>query len=62
MSAKFPCVSKRPFVPGILDLPKFNYEDLEEIVADGQGLVTQVVIHIRTAPTPLFLFIPYKFL
>ena len=49
-------------MPGILDLPKFNYEDLEEIVADGQGLVTQVVIYIRTAPTPLFLFIPYKFL
>ena len=32
MSAKFPCVSKRPIVPGIIDLPKFNYEDLEEIV------------------------------
>ena len=22
---------------GIIDLPKFNYEDLEEIVAGGQG-------------------------
>ena len=37
MPAKFPCVSKRPIVPGIVDLPKFNYEDLEEIVACGQG-------------------------
>ena len=41
-------------MPGILDFPKFNYEDLEEIVADGQGLVTQVVIYLRTASTPLF--------
>ena len=24
MSAKFPCASKRPIVPGIIDLPKFN--------------------------------------
>ena len=24
-------------MPGIIDLPKFNYEDLEEIVARGQG-------------------------
>ena len=32
MSAKFPCVSKRSIVPGII-----NYEDLEEIVAGGQG-------------------------
>ena len=37
MSAKFPCLSKRPIVPGIIDLPKFNYEDLKEIVASGQG-------------------------
>ena len=37
MSAKFPCVWKRPIVPGIIDLPKFNNGDLEEIVADGQG-------------------------
>ena len=37
MSAKFPCVSKTAIVPGIIDLPKFNYEDLEEIVAGGQG-------------------------
>ena len=36
-SAKFPCVSKRAIVPGIIDFPKFNYEDLEEIVAGGQG-------------------------
>ena len=37
MFAKFPCVSKRPIVPGIIDLVKFNYENLEEIVAGGQG-------------------------
>ena len=37
MSDKFPCVSKRPIVPGIIDLTKFNYEDLEEIEAGGQG-------------------------
>ena len=24
-------------MPGIIDLPKFNYKDLEEIVAAGQG-------------------------
>ena len=24
-------------MPGIIDLPKFSYEDLEEIVASGQG-------------------------
>ena len=23
-------------MPGIIDLPKFNYEDLEEIVAGGR--------------------------
>ena len=23
-------------MPGIIDLPKFNYQDLEEIVARGQ--------------------------
>ena len=33
----FPCVSKRPIVHGVVDLQKFNYEDLEEIVAGGQG-------------------------
>ena len=38
MSDKFPSVSKRPIVPGIIDLPKFNYEDLEEIEAGGQSL------------------------
>ena len=39
MPAEFPCVSKRPIVPGIIDLPKFNYEDLEEIVeVDGVHL------------------------
>ena len=37
MSAKFPSVWKRPIVPGIIDLPKFNYEDLEEILAGGLG-------------------------
>ena len=36
MSAKFPGVSKRPIVPGVIDLLKFNYEDLEEIVTLGQ--------------------------
>ena len=24
-------------MPGIIDLPKFSYEDLEEIFAGGQG-------------------------
>ena len=33
MSAKFLSASKRPNVPEIIDLPKFNYEDLEKIVA-----------------------------
>ena len=37
MSAKLPCVSKKPIVPEIIDLPNFSYEDLEEIVAGGQG-------------------------
>ena len=37
MDAKFSCVSKRRIVPKIIDLPKFNYEDLEEIVAGGHG-------------------------
>ena len=37
MSAEFTCIFKRHFVPGVIDLPKFNYEDLEEIVAGGQG-------------------------
>ena len=37
MSAKFACASKRHIVPGIIELPKFNYEDLEEIVTGGQG-------------------------
>ena len=36
MSAKFPCVSKRPIVPGIIDLPNFNDKDLEEIFGGGQ--------------------------
>ena len=37
MSAKFPGVSKRPIVPGIIDLPKFSYEDLRVNVAGGHG-------------------------
>ena len=37
MSAKFPCVSKRPIVPGIIHLLKFSYEDLKETVAGGEG-------------------------
>ena len=55
-------------MPGIIDLPKFNYEDLEETLCRWTGfiwslLVTQVVTYIRTTPTPLLLlFIPYKFL
>ena len=36
-SFKFPFVSKRPIVLGITDLLKFNYEDLEQTVAVGQG-------------------------
>ena len=50
MSAKFPCVSKRPIVPGIIDLPNFNDKDLEEIFGGGQGLFG--VTYIRTALTP----------
>ena len=37
MSAEFACVSKRPIEPAITELPKFNYEDWEEIVTGGQG-------------------------
>ena len=37
MSTKFPFVSKRVLVPGIIDLLKFNNEHLEKIVAGGQG-------------------------
>ena len=37
VSPKFPSVSKRPILPGIIDLPMLSYEDLEEIVAGGQG-------------------------
>ena len=56
-------------MPGIIDLPKFNYER-----RFGRNccrwtrfiwnlLVTQVVTYIRTTPTPLLLlFIPNKFL
>ena len=57
MSAKFPFVSKRPIVPGIIDLPKFNFEDLVEIVAGPW----QVITYIHTTPLSLF-FILYKFL
>ena len=39
MSAKFRCVSKRPIVPGIIDLPKFIWS----------LLVTQVIIYVRTS-------------
>ena len=35
---------------GIIDLPKFNDKDLEEIFARGQGLFG--VTYIRTALTP----------
>ena len=53
MSAKFPFVSKRPIVPGITDLPKFNYEDLVEIVA---GPWKRPYIHTHYA----IVFIPYS--
>ena len=36
-SDKFQRVAKRPIVPGIIDLPKFNCEDLEVNAAGGQG-------------------------
>ena len=37
MSAKFPFVLTSPIVPGIIDLSKFSYDNLEEIVEGGQG-------------------------
>ena len=55
-------------MPGIIDLPKFNYEDLDEIFCRWTGfiwnlLITKVVTYIRTTLTPFIpLFIPYKFL
>ena len=55
MLDKFPCVSKRQIVPGIMDLPKLNYEVLEEIHLE---LVTQVVTYIRT--TPAFIVYPIQ--
>ena len=52
-------------MPGIIDLPKFSYEDLEELLQVHRViwnlLVTQVVTYIRTTPL-LLLFIPSKFL
>ena len=33
-------------MPGIIDLPKFNHEDLKEIVASGRGLVTEAIVFI----------------
>ena len=52
-------------MPGIIDLPKFSYEDLEELSQVDRViwslLVTEVVTYIRTTPL-LLLFIPYKFL
>ena len=51
-------------MPGIIDLLKFNYEDLEEIVAGGQGsfgvLVTQVVTDIHTHYAYAIGFIVYS--
>ena len=65
MSARFPSVSKRPNLPGIIDFPKFSYEDLEELLQVHRViwslLATQVVTYIRTTPL-LLLFIPNKFL
>ena len=51
-------------MPGIIDLPKFNYEDLEEIFAEWTGfiwnlLATQVVTYIRTRPYAI-VFINYS--
>ena len=44
-------------MPGIIDLPKFNYEDLEEIVCRWTGFIWSLLV------TPLLLlFIPCKFL
>ena len=44
-------------MPGIIDLPKFDYEDLEEIVCRWTGFIWSLSV------TPLLLlFIPYKFL
>ena len=37
MSTKFPWFSKRSIMPGIIDFTKLNYEELEELVAGGQG-------------------------
>mgnify|MGYP007094288873 FL=1 len=52
-------------MPGIIDLPKFSYEDLEELLQVHRViwslLVTQVVTYIRTTPL-LLLFIANKFL
>ena len=63
MSAIFPSVSKRSNLRGIIVLPKFSYEDLEELLQVHRVslLVTQVVTYIRTT-TLLSLFIPSKFL
>ena len=56
-------------MPGIIDLPKFNYgRRFGRNCCRWTGLIwnlliTQVVTYIRTTPTPLLLlFIPYKFL
>ena len=37
MSTKFPWFSKRRIMPGIIDFTKLNYEELEELIAGGQG-------------------------
>ena len=37
MSTKFLWFSKKPITPGIIDFTKLNYEELEELVAGGQG-------------------------
>ena len=52
-------------MPGIIDLPKFNYEDLEEIVARWTARVHLEFIgnasrYIHTPMPLLLLFIPYK--
>ena len=51
-----------------IDLPRFNYEDLGEIVAGGRVHLEFIsnasrYIHTVTTPKPLLvLFIPYKLL
>ena len=50
-------------MPGIIDLPKFNYEDLEEIVAGGPGhleFIGNASRYIHTHYAYAFAFIVYS--